>query len=537
MTRFSLWVAIGMAAYAPLSSSAADMLFVEAGQPVDVSVLGPAWETRDGALTCKGQNSIAHRLLAGKGLGAGNFVVEARLSLDGLARSAAAFVLGEKTFFGFAGGHGKVFITGPWFDNARGTPIGNPGDFMTDGHPFDFVVERKDDLLTIAIDGKELYRQKGFRTGAIHCFGFTPVRATMRIESFRARGTPAEFKKPYVFVKRPPVLHGDATALPQLPQGPFVRLGDDRIMTVDATHVLTSADQGKTWQQGSSLFEDPDAYRVRPERALLRSREGVVLLFFLNEAEKHYAWDRKTNTPLPGMTLPTYCLRSEDDGKTWSAPILLYDGWCGALRDAIQTQAGTIVVPGQELLMKEGRHCTRPYYSLDLGRTWHTCEVLDIGGRGDHAGAIEPTLIQLRNGHIRMLIRSYHGHFYESWSTDDGRTWSDPEPSSIQASGAPGILTRLQDGDLVLIWNRLYLSGTTTKQHRTELSIAFSADDGVTWSDPVVLATNADGTRNNANRVAYPYVFEVRPGYLWVTSMQGELRCGVAVQDLWKAVP
>lgn len=526
-------VTLGTVLMMTVGSVAEEMVFVEAGHAVNVEVVGPEWQTLDGALSCQGQNSIAHRLLAGKGLGEGDFVVEARLALDGLARSAAAFVLGEKTFFGFAGGHGEVFITGPWFNNARGTPLGDPRAFMEDGRPFDFACERAGDVLRITIDGTEVYRQQGFRTGPISSFGFTPVRATMRIESFRATGVPGPFETPYVFVRRPPILHENATALPRLPMGPFIRLDDGRLLTVDTKHVQTSADEGATWEPGAALFANPDDYSVRPERALLRTREGVILLFFLNEAEKHYAWDKEKNAPLPEMRLPTYCVRSDDDGATWSAPILLYDGWCGALRDAIQTHAGTIVVPGQELLMDEGRHCTRPYYSTDLGTSWQTCAVLDIGGRGDHAGAIEPTLMQLRNGDIRMLIRSYHGHFYESWSKDDGRTWSDPAPSPIQASGAPGIMTRLSDGNIVLIWNRLFLAGTETKQHRTELSIAFSDDEGATWSPPVVLATNADGTRNNANRVAYPYVFEARPGYLWVTSMQGGLRCGVSVRDVW----
>ena len=35
----------------------------------------------------------------------------------------------------------------------------------------------------------------------------------------------------------------------------------------------------------------------------------------------------------------------------------------------------------------------------------------------------------------------------------------------------------------------------------------------------------------NGNRIAYPYVFEVRPGYLWITSMQGGIRAGIRVED------
>jgi hypothetical protein len=338
---------------------------------------------------------------------------------------------------------------------------------------------------------------------------------------------------PYVFVAKKPILHPKAEDLPRLPQGPFVRLADGAILTFDEHHALISRDEGASWQKHAPLFQDPKAFKTRPERAIIRTREGVLVALFLNDAELVYKWDRETNLPLPGMTLPTYCIRSEDGGKTWCEPIQLYSGWCGAVRDIIQTDAGTLLVPGQELMMKEGRHCIRPYRSTDLGRTWTTQNTLDIGGQGDHAGAVEPTLIQLEDKRVRMLIRSYHGHFYESWSEDDGKTWDGPTPSTIKASGAPAILERLSDGRLALVWNRLYLDGTETKQERTELSLALSDDDGKTWGKPVVVATNADGTRNNGNRVAYPYLFEPKPGTVWITSMQGNLRCQVRLADLF----
>jgi len=534
MIRTVIAVAAGTAFWLTGSVGMADdMIFVEDGKAADVRQLGPAWKQADAGLQGAPTNTIGHRLLAGKGLGDGDFTIRARLSLTGLRSSAAAFIIGEKTFFGFAGGHGKVFITGPWFNNARGTPIGEPTDYVTDGKPFDFLCTRVGDELRITIDGKEAYQQKPFHTGPVSCFGFTPVRATMHITSFTAEGAPGKFKLPYVFVAKKPILHAKAKALPQLPQGPFTRLGDGAVFTFDRHHALVSRDEGASWEQLSALFRDPKAFITRAERALIRTREGAIVLLFLNDAEKTYKWDKKANLPLPGMTLPTYCLRSEDEGQTWSAPIQLYDGWCGAIRDIIQTEQGTLVVPGQELLMKEGRHCTRPYTSKDLGKTWSYCDILDIGGQGDHAGAIEPTLIQLRDGQIRMLIRSSHGHFYESWSRDEGTTWSEIAPSPIKASGAPGILERLQDGRLVLVWNRPVLDGTTTRQHRTELSIAVSSDDGKTWTKPAVVATNADGNINNGNRVAYPYIFEQRPGYVWVTSMQGNLRCGVRIDELF----
>ena len=61
--------------------------------------------------------------------------------------------------FGFAGAHGKIFVTGPLFNNARGTPIGEPTDFMQDGVPFQFEFVRQGAELRIMIDGRNVYGQ------------------------------------------------------------------------------------------------------------------------------------------------------------------------------------------------------------------------------------------------------------------------------------------------------------------------------------------------------------------------------------------
>ena len=55
--------------------------------------------------------------------------------------------------------------------------------------------------------------------------------------------------------------------------------------------------------------------------------------------------------------------------------------------------------------------------------------------------------------------------------------------------------------------------------------IEFSADDGKTWTEPAVIARAKKGW------IAYPYLFEARPGELWITTMQGGLRVGLREQD------
>jgi hypothetical protein len=110
-------------------------------------------------------------------------------------------------------------------------------------------------------------------------------------------------------------------------------------------------------------------------------------------------------------------------------------------------------------------------------------------------------------------------------------TWGMLSPTTIDASSSPAICKRLADGKLVLVWNRLKVEGrdsverrggetseTAASWQRSELSIAFSSDDGKTWTTPTVIA------RQTGGRLAYPYLLERRPGLLWITTMQGGLR-------------
>jgi hypothetical protein len=321
--------------------------------------------------------------------------------------------------------------------------------------------------------------------------------------------------------------------LPGLPMGPFVRLGDGSILTVDtASSAMTSTDDGKTWES-RPVFADTAGYSIRPERAILRMPSGVVILAFANDKERaNWKWD-KAISDSPDARLPTYAVRSPDDGKTWETPQKLHDDWTGAIRDMIQTTNGTVVFTSMMMQHNPGRHSVLTYSSPDEGKSWRRSNIIDRGGIGHHAGVTEATIEQLRDGRIWMLMRTNWKTFWQADSSDEGVTWNSIGPTKIDASSAPGLLGRLQSGRLILVWNRYYPEGQTSfplsggdnqwsevpvSNHRLELSIMFSDDDSKTWTDPVVIARNKKGW------IAYPYLFEAHPGELWITTMQGGLR-------------
>lgn len=336
-------------------------------------------------------------------------------------------------------------------------------------------------------------------------------------------------------------LESRLTARPDLKAAPYVKLADGSALTVIDTAAYMTRDKGKTWSDPIPVIKDTEKFKVSNERALVRTPQGVIVLAFMNLKEQKWGWDDKANDALPGATLPVYIMRSMDEGRTWEPPRQIQDGYCGAVRQAIVTRSGKVIVTAQKLVYNPARHVTITYSSDDNGKTWQASNVIDLGGRGHHDGVIEPTFVELKDGRIWMLLRTNLDAFWEAISDDGGRYWRTIRRSNIDASSAPGYVTRLASGRLIMAWNRLWPEGKRTydtragsfserptSMMREELSIAFSQDDGKTWSAPVVIA------RKPKTWLSYPWIFEPSPGELWLTSMQGGLRTAFLEADFVK---
>lgn len=325
-------------------------------------------------------------------------------------------------------------------------------------------------------------------------------------------------------------IHDKAEEIPGLKTGPFVRLGNGDLLTVEGNKSCISKDEGKTWAE-YPIFADADRFDIRIERALIRTKDGVIILAFANDKEKaNWNWQNDI-ADSPGATIPTYAVRSLDDGKTWQAPQKLHDEWTGATRDIIETKDGNVVISTMMMRHNPGHHTVLTYTSKTNGLSWIRSNIIDLGGVGHHSGVTEATIEQLRDGRIWMLMRTNWGVFWEAFSENEGLTWKNFKPTKIDASSAPGLLQRLKSGRLVLVWNRAYPEGKKTyplsggdgissevahSNNREELSIMFSDDDGRTWTKPTVIAGITE--KSKIRNLAYPRVFEARPGEIWVTT-------------------
>lgn len=325
-------------------------------------------------------------------------------------------------------------------------------------------------------------------------------------------------------------VHPKAHPLDISKHGPFVILGDGSLMTFASGDCCVSRDDGKTWDCRRAIVDSGP--EPRWESALLRTAEGTVILVYMDNSTRRWAWDNETHEPLPDSKIEVWSIRSADEGKTWSAPVQLFDGYCGAIVDIIQTRSGRVIVPVQRLLYDPGRHAQATYSSDDEGATWRRSNILDFGGHGHHDGVCEGSLAELRDGRIWMLLRTNMERFWQAFSDDGGLYWRTLLPTDIDSASAPPYVTRLASGRLTLAWNRAFREGLSDEEkanveprggdcnwsehpvrtQRNELSIAFSEDDGQTWTAPQVLL------KSDALSMAYPFILERRPGEVWVTT-------------------
>ena len=272
-----------------------------------------------------------------------------------------------------------------------------------------------------------------------------------------------------------------------------------------------SADGGKTWGPEREMMHHPECKAIGA--TLLRARDGTLWTFYMGFYQS--VW-KEGEPDMEATRSDLWCAHSSDDGETWVERQMIFKGYTGATNGAVETASGHFVVPFSYVVPGPGRLVSACVVSADGGISWKLGEHIDLGGHGDHAGALEPTVVQLRDGRVWMIIRTTMGRFWQAFSEDNGLTWSEATPTDIESPSAPGYVTRLRSGRLVFVWNNTM----ATTGERDTLSIALSENDGASWTTPVACARSV--------QLSYPFILEVSPGQLLVSCQQ--------VMEGWKKV-
>lgn len=215
-----------------------------------------------------------------------------------------------------------------------------------------------------------------------------------------------------------------------------------------------------------------------------------------------------------------YLIRSRDGGQTWSAPEALPEGFLGPAKNKPEWIDGRILSP----CSTEGSHWNLHFeWTDDRGATWHKTGVLASeesvqtqnrisdgpdAGKSEALYAIQPSILRLADGRLRLLARTRNAKLATATSNDRGETWSRLELSEVENNQSGIDAVTLRDGRHVLIYNDFETLPGTRKGPRTPLSIAVSDDDGTTWRHVLTLEESP------VSQYSYPSIIEGRDGTL-----------------------
>ncbi len=291
----------------------------------------------------------------------------------------------------------------------------------------------------------------------------------------------------------------------------WTRLSDGRILMSGSGRFRISTDRGISW---SEEFKGKDPAGEEVDALCLASLSG-----------KSVGSIEMRPTPGAKVRRDTQFLfrRSEDDGKTWSAPVVINhrEPYAYALQDVLlRTSSGRLVFPVYASLgpyvqnrpylgrypgapfaggylngifIRTDAHFHDPrftasyaYYSDDEGRTWERSRngelLITLGYGGAFDSTSEPSVTEISPGHLLMFLRTRLGRYYQSRSRDNGDTWSPPEPTQLAGTQAPAqIRTLPHSGHLLAVFTQQGPEEIRRGFIRTRLSSAVSRGRGGIW--------------------------------------------------------
>src|SRR5262249_24859034 len=117
---------------------------------------------------------------------------------------------------------------------------------------------------------------------------------------------------------------------------------------------------------------------------------------------------------------------SSDSGRSWSDARRLPDGILGAIKNKpTRLAAGTVISPSSTE-SPERPSTWRVHFerSTDGGKTWTSVSPSAGGAGNNDIQAIQPSILVHQDGRLQAVGRTRSQRIFETWSSDQGRTWS-----------------------------------------------------------------------------------------------------------------
>jgi alpha-L-fucosidase len=189
---------------------------------------------------------------------------------------------------------------------------------------------------------------------------------------------------------------------------------------------------------------------------------------------------------------------SKDNGKTWSSATRIPNNLLGPIKNKpVRLPNGKILYPT----------------SFETSEKWNSyLEISDqdfnnwqrINLDNSIYQTIQPTILFHKEGKMQLLFRSKDKVIIESWSKDNGQTWSALAPTSLPNNNSGIDAVTLAYGDQALIFNPI-------TKGRNKLGIATSKD-GINWEAVTLLENDS----NPKGEYSYPAIIQAKDGLIHV---------------------
>ncbi|MBV8828626.1 MAG: exo-alpha-sialidase [Acidobacteriaceae bacterium] len=249
------------------------------------------------------------------------------------------------------------------------------------------------------------------------------------------------------------------------------------------------------WSTPQEASREPQVATYNP--VLFHSADGLLWLYYkLGNSPSSWSAAREL---------------SRDEGANWSAVEHLPAGLYGPIRTKPLLLRNGTILSGTSV-ESYGTWACWIERSTDNGKSWSRIGPIaappSLASRpahpGEPYGIIQPSLLDMGNGHIRLYARSTRSiaRICQSDSFDEGLTWSPVKPTELLNPNSGIDAIRLPDGRFVMIYNK-------SESSRTPLDLAVSAD-GERWQDFYTL-------ENDPGEYSYPALIQARDGDLLMT--------------------
>lgn len=261
----------------------------------------------------------------------------------------------------------------------------------------------------------------------------------------------------------------------------------------------SSGDDGRTWSAPTVVIDPPGPVRTF-DPVLWTDPQGKLWWFY---AQSYRWWDGRAgvwalttteaDTPNPSWSTP----RRLFDGVMLNKPTVVKSGdWLMPVCVwAVEPPKNLLpdnrkYVPPEQLKWDPEKVGTHVYVSHDQGGTFA------LQGTAHFSNLLyaEHMIVERTDGSLWLWARTKTG-IGESFSRDDGRTWTLGEESKIPHVASRFFVRRLRSGNLVLIKHNPPLdvawlapaSIYNANQKRSHLTAYLSLDDGKTWRGGLLL--------------------------------------------------